>query len=569
MMRRMSDTPPPEPPPTPPSPWASRVALLLVLLAAATFLPTVAAGYCWDDNVLVVQNLLTGDLSTLPRIFAVDLWESTPLPDERSGFYRPLVLLSFAFDRAVAGLSPGFAHLHSVAWHLAAGGALWMLLRRMLHPTAAAVGLALFLLHPAQVEAVAWISARNDPMAAAFLFTGLLLLERDRPSAGALVGGAACMLAALLSKESALLAPVLLPALALARTGRPGRLTSWLALLAAFGIYAGLRLAADVPLPARADPAHLQAAAGPTLAFLARSALWPVDLLPGLHLAWPPPVPRLAVVAAVGLAALLLVFGRGRALAGLVFAGLTLAPAIGAVADQGLVADRYLYLPLAGLGLALGAALPPGRVALGAAVVIGVAGAMGASRQLPAWRDDLSLWTAALEVHPSPFVQGVLGRELELAGHPDEAAAWYRLAVQPPKPMHEACYRISAVHLTRGDPAAAVQDGQAALDAGCPATPELLGPMAVAQAGLGNWDDAEVMALELAPDPTGLSTIVAVAAGARRGNLGPLRVALAAHPDADPAGLYQQVAWLLSMSGEEAVAEQVRAAGRAAGHLPE
>ena len=76
------------------------------------------------------RETLTGSLLNLPR-FAVDLWSTTPNPEVAgSGYYRPLVLLDFAIDRALFGLwAPGTTH--SLAWHLGAVALLGALARRL------------------------------------------------------------------------------------------------------------------------------------------------------------------------------------------------------------------------------------------------------------------------------------------------------------------------------------------------------------------------------------------------------------------------------------------------------
>ncbi|NOY25106.1 MAG: hypothetical protein GXP62_04450, partial [Oligoflexia bacterium] len=271
-----SPAPGPAAPPAPSvgPPWARWAGLAILLLVLAAYLPLLGAGYVWDDQDLILKNTAITSLSNWPQLFSQDLWAGTPLAGDGSGFYRPLVALSLAFDHALAPGSAAFAHAHSLAWHLLACLLLWCLLRRSVGVVGAAAGLPLFALHPVQTEAVAWISARNDPMAAALLFGALLLLDRDRPSPGALLGGAVLLLAALLAKESALLAPAMLALVAVARTGRPGRLRSHLAVLLALCIYAALRTWAGVALPPRADLLHIEAAAPPALAHFAQDVLW-------------------------------------------------------------------------------------------------------------------------------------------------------------------------------------------------------------------------------------------------------------------------------------------------------
>ncbi|RME25197.1 MAG: hypothetical protein D6798_09510 [Deltaproteobacteria bacterium] len=556
MMRAMAD-----PPLDPRADPARRLGLLVAIVVVVAWLPVLGAGFVWDDSVLFLDNRLLSEPGHLAELWRSDLWAGTPAAVERSGFYRPLVAMSFVLDRALTGPAAWFAHLHSLSWHLLGGAILFVLLRRVVPAAAALAGAALFLVHPAQVEAVAWVAARNDPMAAAMLLSGVAVLDDDDPRPARLLLGAACVLGALLSKESALLASVVLAAFSLARTGRPGRLSAHLAVLAALAVYGGLRAWAEVPPPARADVAHLRAAVLPALAAWCRSALWPVGLAPGVHLAWPPPLAGWALAGAAVLALALLWWGRRIAAAGLVVAGVTLAPALGAVASQGLVADRYLYLPLAGVALAVAGALARApRVALVAGAGIALVGGVLTARTLPTWSDDETLWRTAVQRHPSQWTAGALARTLDLAGRPEAAIAWYRRAIAPPQAMQEACFRVTAVDVLLGDPEAAVADAEVALEAGCARSPELLAPVAMAHALLGHWAVAESLAAELDPDPTGLAVVVRSAAAARRQDLGVLEAAVRSHPDADPAGLVARVAWLLEQAGDASSAAWVRAA---------
>ena len=144
--------------------WLPAVVLGLV---AVCYLPTLRAGFVWDDIPLVVQNQITGDLKNLLRFFQEDLWAATPGQDGGTGYYRPLMLLSLAVDRAIFGLWAGGHHLHNLAWHLCGTLGLMALARPLLGPWGAVVAGLCFGLHPMQSEAVIWIAARNDPMAAA------------------------------------------------------------------------------------------------------------------------------------------------------------------------------------------------------------------------------------------------------------------------------------------------------------------------------------------------------------------------------------------------------------------
>ena len=216
----------------------------LVLLAS--YGPLVQAPYVWDDIPLVLNNSLTGDWSNLPRFFQIDLWQSSGERDVQSGYYRPLVLVSFAIDRSLFGDWAGGAHLHSLAWHFAALAMLWLLLRRWVSEIAATLGAGLFALHPVQSEAVSWIAARNDLMVTAFGLAALLVLGASRPKLPSLVGGGALLLCALLSKESGVLIPVFLVALLLAEHRRLPSLGVLLAGSLPVVIWAALRFGANL-----------------------------------------------------------------------------------------------------------------------------------------------------------------------------------------------------------------------------------------------------------------------------------------------------------------------------------
>jgi hypothetical protein len=83
--------------------------------------------------------------------------------------YSPLHLLSYMLDYQLAGESARAFHLSSNIWGGLAAAGVYLLAIVLFHrvwPALAAV--ALFVAHPAHVEAIAWISSRKDLVATAF-----------------------------------------------------------------------------------------------------------------------------------------------------------------------------------------------------------------------------------------------------------------------------------------------------------------------------------------------------------------------------------------------------------------
>ena len=112
--------------------WQKHGVWLLLVLTALIYAPLYRAGFVWDDSALVVDNALTGDLwGTLGAIFKTDLWRTLKLAGADSGYYRPLMLLSLAVDRALFGLSAPAHHIHNVLWHVACVGGVYAVIQRL------------------------------------------------------------------------------------------------------------------------------------------------------------------------------------------------------------------------------------------------------------------------------------------------------------------------------------------------------------------------------------------------------------------------------------------------------
>ena len=340
--------------------------------------------------------------------------------------------------------------------------------------------------------------------------------------------------------------------------GRP--LRPLIASLSALAAYAVLRLWADVGWPESGGLARMWWAGVPAVALYARRLVWPVALSPVTHLGWPPPLHWEAVFILAGGLAVLLRSGGRMAAAGLVLAALCFAPSVTGLAASGLLADRYLYLPMGGLALALAAGLEGRRAAPAVSVAVLLVGTALSSWQIPAWRDDDTLWSTVLAVQPSPYAAAAYAGFLGANGRFDEAAHWNHEATLPPKPFPGACDAVTDLHLRRGDPKTAVAEGTRALAAGCRPTAELLAPLGLAQALTGAWDDAVRTVAKVGDaDPTGRAVLVTVADAARRGDYSMFERATSG-ADADArAAMAAQVAGILRTGGEEDAAQAILA----------
>ena len=528
-----------------------RIARILVPLATfLVFLPSLGFPFLWDDQSLVVDSrVIAGPIG---EAFRHDLWATTPSTDDAaSGYYRPLLLVDLFIDRLLFGLAPWGHHLHSVLWHCLAvmlAGSLFSGRYR----SAGFVGAAVVALHPVQVESVAFVSARNDLMAATFVLGALLAFERGR-----WVVGGVLTLCGLLSKELVLVAPALVLVWLAGRVERRRVIASIVACTGALGAGLALRAWAGVSF----GPPPTSGVALEGAAHLVAKVFWPVGLTSALHLGWATSTPwwSLAVAAIGSLVAIR--FGVFRPI---VFFAVALAPALVGVARAGLVSDRYLYVPMVGVGWLVAALLARAseRTVTASGLALLLAGAVGSSLQLRMWRSTDALWSETIARTPNAYAYGSYAKQLELEGRLDEAADFYARATQPPQPLPHSCFNIVEIHMKRADLPSAVREGERALAAGCERSPEILGPLSLAYAMSAKWDEAERLASELRArpggDPTTKSEVAALAAAAHRGDFAPILSEIAAKPHLR-ASIVDSVAIVLVAGGDPAHADTVNA----------
>ena len=184
----------------------------IVLAALAAFAPFLGGGLLTDDFVHVER--IVRDGGGLAGLVAA--------PDA-FGFHRPVTQASLALDALVNGGTPAAFRVTNLALHAGVVGASFIVARLILSASLAAwlATLAFALTPKAHPIAVLWISARADLLMALFslIATAAWIVWTRRGAArwGWLV--AAAYVLALLSKETALLLPVML--LATPQAARP------------------------------------------------------------------------------------------------------------------------------------------------------------------------------------------------------------------------------------------------------------------------------------------------------------------------------------------------------------
>src|SRR2546430_11376293 len=106
-------------------PWF--VLLAFVLMAFATYAPSLNGEFVWDDHYLVGENPFFRS-----PVFAVEVFRHHLFSESFSTYYRPVQNLSYMLDYWLWGNSPAGYHATNVLLHAAAAWMLFLLLLRIM-----------------------------------------------------------------------------------------------------------------------------------------------------------------------------------------------------------------------------------------------------------------------------------------------------------------------------------------------------------------------------------------------------------------------------------------------------
>ena len=500
--------------------FSTRTACIVaVVLAAGIFgiySPALDFQFVLDDHRFVGDPRLQSPGHVL-EYFTSYVWAQ--VPGGPWSFYRPIFVTWLRLNFILNGMSPWGWHLLSIMKHLSVAVLLGLLVWKLLRDHVAALFAGtLFALHPAQTESVAWVTVPDPLMTAAVLVTLLFYLKyeervsaeipvpkrkprrksrkqfrNDSPtrfSAIWLIAAAAACLAAMMTKETAVVLPVILFAMALMMTLREAngartvraraavfrvRLVSAIRQTLPFAgvtlVYLLCRLSA---LKGRLSPATQHLAWSTvllswpaTLWFYVKVLLWPVR---PRAFADPTLVDRFSlhgvVLPGVGLGCALAILvwacvwarrtalrnlpdtkaaGVNRALLlGTLILVLPIVPTLNlnALNPGDFLHGRYTYLPMIGLMILLATGLH--LMENGRTAVLLVAGLVAAAfgvltvRQESGWKDDLTIYTVAHQNAPNngPVAQNLVRAHVQVAlgldeaGHCDQAVPIFEQAIR-------------------------------------------------------------------------------------------------------------------------------------------
>ncbi len=186
--------------------------LILIIVPTILYFQTLRFGYVnrSDSNLLVDNASFFEKPSSIITSFSKDL--SLSSDPQNKMFYRPLMLVSYVIEYQWAGGNPLSYHITNVFLHVFSTLLIYIfLIQQKLSEKTSFIFSLLFSVHPLTVQSVAWIQGRNDSLLLIFLLLSLISLEKLRKkfSWPVLASHFLAFSAALLTKESALLFPVI------------------------------------------------------------------------------------------------------------------------------------------------------------------------------------------------------------------------------------------------------------------------------------------------------------------------------------------------------------------------
>ncbi len=397
--------------------------LLLLIATIATFGRITGHDFIfnWDDNRYVVENTAIQGFSFqhLREVFT----------SYYVGNYAPVQMLSYMLDYGLWGLRAGGFLFTNIIIHAASGLLFYQLLMRWHGDRLLAlVAAALFLIHPVQVESVAWVSQRKNLLAMFFFLLawhGYCRYRDAEVGAGRLayLVSVVAFVAALLAKSVAVIFPVVLVLhdFCFMDEGRRLRLKDKVPFLLAAAVVAEVALYSQQAElgGGRADfyggsPLATFYTMLPVFCRYLGMLIWPFGLsavyAPSIHQTIDPTVAGAALLLAGMAFGGWHLFKRDRRLGfWWVFFFIGLLPVSQIVPLVTLMNDRYLYFPMLGVAALAGAGAVflrnrfRTRPALPSAMLVFLLFLLSIITFLRAgvWHDSLALWNDAVIKSPT------------------------------------------------------------------------------------------------------------------------------------------------------------------------
>jgi len=181
-----------------------RYIFLIILIGLVVYFSSFFNQFLWDDEEFLVNNPAVHSIKNIPLFFQGKTADASGNIIENSSYYRPLSSSIQTGLYVISAGHPWLFRLFQVAVHLI-NAVLVFLLLSWFFPTKSLLAFFLsliFLVHPANSEAVSFISANQEPLFVLFGLVGLLTLIKGKKALKNLFIVSLLIFLSLLTKET-------------------------------------------------------------------------------------------------------------------------------------------------------------------------------------------------------------------------------------------------------------------------------------------------------------------------------------------------------------------------------
>jgi protein O-mannosyl-transferase len=427
---------------------------LLVLLVGVVFANTLLNQFVYDDKVFVVNNQFIKELKNVPRFFT----DSRSFSGDRDFMiYRPMAALSLSLDHWVWGLNPWGYHLANIVLHTANVLLVyWLVLSLASMPLAALLAAAIFAIHPVQCETVSWIASRSNLLCTLFLLLAFLAYLRNtrKDYCWSLL----FFILGLLAKETAIIFILLLAlydyyfVLKVDKSKAANMWWSYLPVVVISGLYLLLRTLVLGQVHQRGwwggSLGHTILTMGKSFYYYIKVLAMPRSLTVDYVLDIATSIQDPLVLGGLGLILAIIVLAlkispKEKLVSfGLFWFLIALLPVSNIIPLEALLAERFLYIPLIGVSIAIAVPLSrfltakrqnPRKTVLGYLLVIVLLATymVRTIQRNMDWRNDHTLWLSTVRASPeSPRAHFALGEVYYKEGNYGSAIREYHAALE-------------------------------------------------------------------------------------------------------------------------------------------
>ena len=156
--------------------WYGMAILAFTVVGFAIYYPVLSGKFVIDDYGEIVLNKRVHTIKNIPTFFTGGTFFDGDPESPAGVYFRPIKMVWYAAIYTIFGPDPHYYHLFQIALHIGNTSLLFFVFLTALPYVVAFVMATIFLVHPLNVEAVAYIAAVQDPMFFGMGMSGLLYI---------------------------------------------------------------------------------------------------------------------------------------------------------------------------------------------------------------------------------------------------------------------------------------------------------------------------------------------------------------------------------------------------------